>query len=384
MFPFKIASRFLRHSLGQTILIVVGIAIGVSVQVFIGLLIQGLQKDLVDTTIGNAPQITISPVRGEKAIPEWEDIFKDIQTKQPDVNALNASADGPAFLIGEDQGDSVLVRGWNFEDAEGIYGLEEKIVEGRLPKEGEVLMGNVLQEALSLKVGDAIDLVTPEGNTNTFVISGIFDFKVANINRSWLLTDLPTAQELFTLDGSVTSIEMQVEDVFAADVIAADIETGLDPDAVEITQWKAQNEELLSGLNGQSISSLMIQVFVMVSVILGISSVLAITVLQKSKEIGILKAMGIKDRTASAIFLYQGLILGLFGALLGVGLGLGLSVAFTKFALNPDGTPIIALYINYNFIALSGGIAVLACLLASLIPARKSLKLNPIEVIRNG
>jgi lipoprotein-releasing system permease protein len=384
MFPFKIASRFLRHSLGQTILIVVGIAIGVSVQVFIGLLIQGLQKDLVDTTIGNAPQITISPVRGEKAIPEWEDIFKDIQNDQPDVNALNASADGPAFLIGEDQGDSVLVRGWNFEDAEGIYGLEEKIVEGRLPKEGEVLMGNVLQEALSLKVGDTIDLVTPEGNTNTFVISGIFDFKVANINRSWLLTNLTTAQELFTLDGAVTSIEMQVEDVFAADVIAADIETGLDPDAVEITQWKAQNEELLSGLNGQSISSLMIQVFVMVSVILGISSVLAITVLQKSKEIGILKAMGIKDRTASAIFLYQGLILGLFGALMGVGLGLGLSVAFTKFALNPDGTPIIALYINYNFIALSGGIAVLACLLASLIPARKSLKLNPIEVIRNG
>jgi lipoprotein-releasing system permease protein len=69
---------------------------------------------------------------------------------------------------------------------------------------------------------------------------------------------------------------------------------------------------------------------------------------------------------------------------LGVALGLGLSVAFTTFALNPDGTPIIAFYINYGFIALSGGIAILASLVASLIPARKSLKLNPIEVIRNG
>ncbi|QSX07726.1 ABC transporter permease [Alkalibacter rhizosphaerae] len=384
MFPFKIASRFLRYSLGQTILIIVGIAIGVSVQVFIGLLIQGLQKDLVDTTIGNSSQITISPVRGEDAIQDWETIYSDIDADQPDVNALSASADGPAFLIGEDQGDSVLIRGWEFDRAEGIYGVEEKITKGSLPSEGEVLMGVTLQEELGLSLGDEIDLVTPEGTTETFVLSGFFDFKVSNINRSWLLTDLKTAQDLFGLDGAVTSMEMQVEDVFAADLVAESIGEGLDPSLVEITNWKEQNEELLSGLNGQSISSIMIQVFVMVSVILGISSVLAISVLQKSKEIGILKAMGIKDGSASAIFLLQGLILGIFGAILGVALGLGLSVAFTKFAVNTDGSPIIALYLNYEFIALSGGIAVVACLLASLIPARKSLKLNPIEVIRNG
>lgn len=242
-------------------------------------------------------------------------------------------------------------------------------------------MGVTLQEELGLSLGDEIDLVTPEGTTETFVLSGFFDFKVSNINRSWLLADLKTAQDLF---GAVTSMEMQVEDVFAADLVAESIGEGLDPSLVEITNWKEQNEELLSGLNGQSISSIMIQVFVMVSVILGISSVLAISVLQKSKEIGILKAMGIKDGAASAIFLLQGLILGIFGAILGVALGLGLSVAFTKFAVNTDGSPIIALYLNYEFIALSGGIAVVACLLASLIPARKSLKLNPIEVIRNG
>ena len=128
----------------------------------------------------------------------------------------------------------------------------------------------------------------------------------------------------------------------------------------------------------------MIQVFVMISVLLGIASVLAITVVQKSKQIGILKAMGIKDKTASLIFLFQGLLLGIAGGILGVALGLGLAFVFTKFAVNSDGTPVVPLYIDYKFILLSALIAVGASTLAALIPARKSLKLNPIEVIRNA
>ena len=287
-------------------------------------------------------------------------------------------------MLGEDSSDPVIVRGWIFEEAEGIYAIEEKLIEGKVPGEGEVIIGLNLKDELGLSVGDDIKLATANGRIQDYKISGFYDFRVSSINSSWVITDIKTAQGLFDYGDEVTSIEMQVEDVFAADEIAASIESRLNNEELIIDNWKAQNQELLSGLNGQSISSIMIQVFVMVSVVLGISSVLAITVMQKSKEIGILKAMGIRDGDASRIFLLQGLILGVFGAMLGVALGLGLSVAFTTFALNPDGTPIIAFYINYGFIALSGGIAILASLVASLIPARKSLKLNPIEVIRNG
>lgn len=153
---------------------------------------------------------------------------------------------------------------------------------------------------------------------------------------------------------------------------------------IRVDNWKNQNEQLLSGLQGQSISSIMIQVFVMISVILGIASVLAITVMQKSKQIGILKAMGITNRTSGYIFLFEGFVLGILGALLGIGLGLGLSVAFTKFALNTDGTPVVPLFINSSFITLSGAIAVIASMCAALIPAIRSSKLNPIDIIRNN
>ncbi len=209
---------------------------------------------------------------------------------------------------------------------------------------------------------------------------------MSSLNKSWGITTLTSVQDIFDAKDSVTSIEIQVneEAVFLADEIAAKIATELNQDNLSVENWKVQNEQLLSGLQGQSISSIMIQVFVMISVVLGIASVLAITVLQKSKQIGILKAMGIRNSSTSYIFLFEGLILGFFGALLGILLGLGLSVAFTKFALNPDGTPVIDLYISYSFILLSGIIAIVASVLAALVPAIRSSKLNPIDIIRNN
>jgi lipoprotein-releasing system permease protein len=177
---------------------------------------------------------------------------------------------------------------------------------------------------------------------------------------------------------------MQIRDVFQAETISAAIALELDDPQIKIENWIENNQELLSGLQGQSISSVMIQVFVMISVILGISSILAITVMQKSKQIGILKAMGIEDKDSSLVFLFEGLILGIFGAIGGVLFGLGLAYAFTTFAIGADGNPVVPLNIDGGFIALSAGIAILASMLASLIPARKSSKLSVIEVIRNA
>jgi len=118
--------------------------------------------------------------------------------------------------------------------------------------------------------------------------------------------------------------------------------------------------------------------------VLAIASVLAISVMQKSKQLGILKAMGIRDGSASVIFLAEGFLLGIAGAILGVALGLGLTYAFTRFALNPDGTPVVALLVDPQFIAISALVAVLSATLASLIPARRSARLDPMEVIKNG
>ena len=381
--PFSIALRFLKSSKGQTLLIAAGIAIGVSVQIFIGSLIQGLQKSLVDTTIGSQPQITVSNTTGDKRIGNYDEILKKITAQEDQVINLSVVADGPGLFTKEEDSYSLLIRGLQLEEADGIFKIKDNIVEGTIPKNDyEALIGIDLQKEANLAIGDDIEVLT-NGETKTFTLTGVFDLGVASLNKSWTITTLSTAQDFFSYGKQVTGINMQVTDVFEADTISQSIEAIL-PEGLETSNWKEQNEDLLSGLSGQSASSLLIQVFVMISVLLGIASILAITVVQKSKQIGILKAMGIKDSTSSLIFLFQGLLLGIIGAILGVALGLLLAFIFTKFAVKTDGTPIVPLFIDPWFIAISATVAVLASTLAALIPARKSSKLNPIEVIRNA
>lgn len=381
---FSIALRFLKSSKGQTFLIALGIAIGVSVQIFIGSLIQGLQIDLVDTTIGSQPQISIESTADDKLIRDYQPILDDVAANYPGVKHVSQAADGPALVTVDDDNFSILVRGLSFADAEGIYKVGEQMVAGSLPRnKDEAVIGIGLRDEAGIAMGDEVDVIASFGETYTLKVTGFFDLQVANLNSSWVLTTVETAQSMFSYDDAITGIEMQVEDVFAADTIAADIQANQSA-GLNVDNWKDQNAALLSGLNGQSVSSYMIQVFVMISVLLGIASVLAITVVQKSRQIGILKAMGIQDGSASQIFLLQGLMLGIAGAILGIFLGLGLAFAFTKFAVNPDGTPVVPLYIDPAFIALSAGFAILVSTLAALIPARRSSKLNPIEVIRNA
>lgn len=384
---FQIANRFLKSNLTQTIIIILGIGIGVSVQIFIGSLITGLQKSLIETTIGNSSQITISTEADSGLISDYKSLMDNVANTDDRIEFISPALDNAAFLSYDGKSQSLLVRGFEQNSADNIYNLSEYITEGSFPSaKNEVLLGTTLQEKYGLSVGDTFDLITPDKSTNSCTISGFFDLKVAAVNNSWCITSLTNAQSIFKTGDKISSIEMQLFDnqVFSADQVTSNITAVLKNDSLNITNWKIQNESLLSGLNGQSVSSLMIQVFVMISVVLGIASILAITVMQKSRQIGILKAMGINDGKASLIFLFEGIILGVFGAIVGIALGLGLALAFSTFALNPDGTPVVALYIDRNFIALSGCIAVLACMFASLIPAHRSSKLNPIDIIRNN
>lgn len=375
-FAFSVAKRFLGYNKGQTIMIMVGIAIGVSVQIFIGLLITGLQESLIDKTVGSTPHITISQ--------EDEMSFYDFEINNDAFTAVAYQAEGPAFAISEDNDASILLRGLS-SDGDKIYKLTEKLVEGEMPlSKNEVIVGLGLKDKLNINLNEILTLRTISNQSVEVKVVGIVDLKVDSINNSWILSTLPTAQSLFEIDDEITSIAIQVENVFEADSLAEEVKSGLPVTDLKVVNWKEQNEDLLSGLNGQSISSIMIQVFVLVSVVLGIASVLAITVLQKSKQIGILKAMGIPDNTASLIFLFQGLILGFYGAILGVLFGLGLILSFTTFALNPDGTALIPINFDIPFILFSGSIAILSALIASFIPAARSKKLSPIEVIRNG
>lgn len=364
---FEIALRFLKSGRNQTLLIVLGISVGVAVQIFIGSLIQGLQIDLIDTTIGSTSHITIASKEEGKEIKNWERTVYESQISSSDVKNISPVLDGIATIDYENDRASVVIRGFELEDADKIYKFKSNLYAGRLPaKRGEVLIGKELALKSGTGINDEISLITTSGGLYRVNVTGLFDLGVASVNDSWVVMDLETAERILSVDG-ITSVEMQVNEVFMADEISRQVAYTLSNKDLKVDNWKDLNQSLLSGLNGQNISSYMIQVFVLVSVLLGISSVLAISVVQRSKQIGILKAMGITDRDASLIFVFQGSMLGLLGAIMGILLGIGLLMMFSKFALKPDGTPIVPVYFSNGFVALSGMFAILTSITASLI-----------------
>lgn len=238
---------------------------------------------------------------------------------------------------------------------------------------------------LGIKIGDKLNLfVFRLFKTKELYVSGIFDFGVSSINKNWIVTTLENAQTINNSQEYVSAIEITVDKLFEADKISASLREKIQRQDILFEDWKSSNEQLLSGLNGQSISSIIIQVFVIISVCLGIASVLIITVLQKSKEVGILKAMGLKDSQASLVFLSEGFLLGMMGAVAGIVLGVILLFFFTTFAVNSDGSPVVPIIFDYTFIVISGIIAVAASTISAILPAKKSSKLSPVEVIRNG
>jgi lipoprotein-releasing system permease protein len=381
----EIAWRFLSSAKRQTLIIILGIAVGVSVQVFIGSLITGLQDGLVDTTIGQSSHITLQHAEENELIDDYEGKIETIKTTVDNLEVASPVIDLGGILERNETKKEVLLRGFDFSRANAIYAFDEKLTENsRLPEaDDEIVLGIALMEELGVAIGEVIefDLFT---DRVSLTVVGAFDFNVQQINRTWGLGSIQTLQNILDIPNQSTAIEMQIQKVFEAETLARVLDDQFQKDDLVTTNWMSENQELLSGLQGQSISSLMIQIFVIISVVLGISSVLAITVMQKSKQIGILKAMGIQNRDASLVFLWEGFILGIFGAIGGVLLGLGLSYAFQTFALNPDGTPVVPLTIDAGFILLSAMIALAASTLASLTPAIKSSKLTVIEVIRNA
>ncbi|HEY0087645.1 MAG TPA: FtsX-like permease family protein [Candidatus Lokiarchaeia archaeon] len=389
--PLGIALRFFRRSKWQTVLIVIGISVGISVEIFVGILLQSLQSSLVNNNIGKSSQITIESDTDNPFIEGYDDIIDDLE-KFDELEAVSAAADRPGTIQEGSKSINVLLRGFVIENADEIYHISERIYEGTEPDDDfEAIVGKELNDELDLNEGDSILIFgfVKFGNLSvpvnqTFKIFGFYDFEIETINSVWIITTIDSVQIMFNMNKTATSIEMQVKRdlLFEADEIAKDIdkELNLEDKGLKITNWIDENQNLLNGLQSQNLSSLFIQAFVLISVVIGISSVLAISVVQKQRQLGILKAMGINNRTSFLIFLFQGFLLGIFGAIGGISLGIFFLWGFTQ----ASASDFIVIEYNPIFIAMSAAIIICSSTLAALSPALKSSRLNPIEVIRSG
>lgn len=372
MLSLSIAARFLRSSLGQTSLIIAGIGIGIAVQVFVGSLITSLQADLIDATVGSRPHITLVSDDGEPV----SSGLADRALGEPEVTSAIPVRRFSAIFVQGDESSALSITAGTPEDLDSIYRLDDALVEGDYSLDpGEILVGAAFSDGSGVGPGDSLRLVLPDGAVGEFSVAGVLDLGSAAANERLAFLDPGSAASaLGQSEDEFSAIEIQVADVFTS----SDVADRLESDGVTAVDWQEENEELLAGLAAQSGSSFMIQAFVLIAVALGIASTLAISAVQKNRQIGILKAMGMTDRAAGRIFLLQAAILGGVGVGVGIGLGYlliwGFSFAPVDFNVSPSPTLILV----------SASIGILVALISSVFPSRATSRLDPIEVIQNG
>ncbi len=379
MLSLRIAWRFLRSSPVQSALIIGGIAVGIAVQVFVGSLITSLQASLVDQTIGSAPQVTLrDPDDGDPVV--FSDRVKSALESEPQIRrgtVVPVRLATGLYTKGSDSGPLNLIGG-ELKALDGIYRLTDRTEAGTASlRSDEIMVGTEFAKKFDLAPGDSVAIALQGGGSVPLTISGVFDLGSAAFNERQAFVDGSVPQSVLGWSSSqFSSIQMQLDEPFSSAEVASSLRTKLP--GVEVSEWQAENADLLVALQSQGSSSYIIQTFVLVAIALGIASTLAIAAVQKTRQIGILKAMGLSDARAGRIFLLQALILGGSGSAAGVGLAyfllFGFSFSGATFQIEP----------RVPFVLGSAAIGVLVALGSSIIPTRRTSKLDPIEVIQGG
>ena len=401
-FERQVAARFLREGRMQTVLIIVGVAAGVAVVAYISALITGLQRNTLEKTLGAQAHMTVSTpedvvisartpdasatvlsqtqprAQRPRSIANWRALVPVLEA-MPEISAVSPTVSGAGLAVRGEATKSIALIGVELERYERIVHLTSKIVAGeaRLGP-GEGIIGRELADDLGVRVGDRINLVTG-GVTDSLRVTALVDLGVRELNRRTVIVPLRTAQSLVGLPGGATSLEMTLKDIWSAQTLAADLSRRF---PYKVESWQQANASLVSALNAQSISTGVIRAVVMVVVVLGIASVLVVSVVQKRREIGILRAMGATQGQILRVFLLQGAIVGAVGSALGVLLAVGLIWVFTALVRGSDGLPLFAITLSPGLALEVAGIATLCGVLAAVAPARRAAKLDPAQAIR--
>lgn len=401
-FEWVAALRFLREGRMQTLFIVSGVSVGIAVIVFMSALLTGLQANLTKRVLTSQAHITLQPrdeiarplrhggeaaelaivqmpLQRIRSIDQWQALVRVLQD-DPAIVAVSPVAAGSALAVRGDATRAVSIVGIEPDSYFRIVRLPDNLAAGtvRLSSQ-DIVIGTELARYLGIGVGDRLTLMAGMRTSGALTVTGIFDLGSRPVNERYVYVPLRTAQSLLDLIGGVTSIELTIADVYAAETMARRLQPMTGTAAYS---WIATNAQFFSAVQAQSLSSAVIRLFVALSVALGIASVLVVSVIQRSKDIGILRAMGTSRGQTLRIFLIQGALIGLIGAVIGSALGAGGLLVFHDHVRQADGSELIPLVLERSLFVAAALLATLTGVLAAMAPALRAARLDPVVAIR--
>ncbi|MEM6455345.1 MAG: ABC transporter permease, partial [Acidobacteriota bacterium] len=381
-----------------------GVAVGIVAYTFIAALINGLAVSLTNDVIGNLPHVVLEPPARTPRIfldaaeapgrvlpavqqadvrrPEidsWRLRVAQIDA-QPEVIAVSPQATGSGFVQRGARTLPIGIVGLEPTRLSAIIDFGGNLVRGdaRLGP-GDVLIGVVLADELGITTGQRLRLRSERQRERTVRVRGIFDVGSASANERLAVVDLRTGQSLLALGGTVSRIELKVRDVDRAPRVARRLAaaTGLDA-----TDWIADNPRLQGALRAQGTTGDMIKVFSLLTILIGVASVLLLAAVRRRAEIGILRSMGASRGAIRRIFQLQGLLLGAGGASLGAAGGWLFCRLLQELTRGPDGQAALPVDPAQGEYLRAIAFATLAGVVAAILPARAAARVDPVDAIQ--
>jgi lipoprotein-releasing system permease protein len=405
----------LTHLLGrrrQSVMSLLGIALGVAFFLAVSALMRGSEADFIKRLVDSAPHITVSDefrtppeqpaataypqgavaLQGLKPRVEKRGIrgYKQKLESVSQIPGLRAAPvlQGQAILTFAGKEHGVTVYGVLPEVMASVSDIAEKIVDGSLDAlsadTNGIIIGRALANKLFLKMRDNVTVSSPTGLVRSMKIVGLFETGTSTIDEGQAYMLLKRAQVLLGRIERANRLIIKLDDPYAAPQVAAAVEARV---GYRAQSWQEASANLMSVLLIRNIIMYSVVSAILVVASFGIFNVISTVVMEKQRDIAILKSMGFHARDVRRIFLAEGVVIGGLGALIGIAIGYGLMGALAQLAMQPPGftqTIQLPIYWGVDQVLLATAFAVLSAAGAAYLPARRAGRVQPVDILRGG
>ena len=405
MFELFIGMRYLRAKRKQTFISIItlisvaGVMVGVMALVVVLSVMNGFRADLMSKILGVNSHLLVLNYGG--AFGDYGKTEEKIG-RQSGVVALTPFIYSQVMVNNSGNVSGAILRGIDPDSAGRVVRIDRMIKEGSLDSlKGRpdgfsaIIIGRQLSKQINAYLGDILKVVSPEGkltplgrtpNTRQYKVTGVFDSGMYEYDSSMVFVSIEEAQDFLGLGDRITGIEVRVKDVYESDKIAMRIQEDLGY-PYWTKDWKAMNRSFFSALKLEKITMFVILTMIVLVGALNIISTLVMVVMEKNRDVAILRAMGASAKSIMSVFMIQGLLVGVVGTLAGLGSGLGICYLLGKYkfiSLPSDVYYISTLPVRVEFgdVWVVAVAAVVISFLATLYPSWYASRLNPVETLR--
>ena len=410
-FEYFIGRRYLRAKQKQafisliTILSTAGVSVGVMALIVVIAVMSGFESDLKSRILGGQAHIEIKRHGGGfsdyRRVLEYLKTIEGVEAASPvvysQVMLRSSSGVSGAYLRGVEPETAGKVIN-TLKDISLPNGSSLNLNDNERPVAPGIVLGKELAKNLNVVKGDGIHLISPRGTlspighipaTKLFQVTGFFESGMYDFDQVFAYIHITDAQRILRMGNAVSGVEVRVKDIYRAKLIAEEIVAGLDFH-YWAWDWMRKNQNLFTALNLERIVMFVILTLIILVAAFNIASTLIMMVMGKTKDIAILKAMGASDKSIRKIFVFEGMVIGTVGTLLGLGLGFVLCTLLKRWNIHEltgdiyyftTKLPVKLEFWDVFFIVSA---ALVICFLATLYPALQASRLNPVEAIRYG